>query len=780
MTPGYDRSMSWLARARQVVPGASQTLSKGPAMFVEGAYPVFLERGRGCRVWDVDGNEYVDYIMGLASITLGYAYPAVTHAVARQLERGSIFSLPHPLEVEVSERLAAVIPCAEMVRFVKTGSEADAAAVRVARAATGRDEVLVCYDPDTEILTEEGFRRIYALQIGDRVATLNPATGVLEYQPVLRLTSRYYQGQLVHFHGKRVDLLVTPDHHIYREFRDGSGRASFRLVEAGTALHRSRQITMTAGARWTGARCDVIRIPSARVVRRTHRRDRRRGHPTKGITEFDPRLFLRFLGYYVTEGWCQKAKRPRYEIHLAQNPGACRERMLETIRALGFQPRLSANHISFASKDLWHFLQSCGDGASFKQIPTWIKQLDSSLLEELFEAMIDGDGTRGPDGRPKKFYSTSKILADDVCELALKLGYSATVGRHFARSLARAPHRPNAIYHVSLSRRVQRVISSGRIATVPYDGMVYCLTVPNHLVFARRNGRAVWSGNCGYAGWHDWYAITTPRSKGIPKDFSRLVVPFDYNDLASLEAALAEHHGRVAAVIMEPVLLDAPAPGFLAAVKAAAHRHGALLIFDEIVSGFRWAVGGAQEYFGVVPDLATFGKGMANGLPLAAVVGRAELMREFDDIFVSSTFGGDTLALAACLATLDEYQTQPVIDRLWRMGRRFQDGFRAVAARLGVPARVVGYPVHPKIVFDHGSPETQRLLMSLFLQESAARGAMFHFAGFNISYSHGEADVDETLAACESALRVLGEALADGRIAERLRGTPYAEAFRRS
>src|SRR5262245_29379925 len=139
----FERSLSWLARAREVVPGASQTLSKGPGMFVEGAYPVFLERGRGCRVWDVDGNEYVDYILGLASITLGYAYPAVTLAVTRQLEQGSIFSLPHPLEVLVSERLRDLIPCAEMVRFVKTGSEADAAAVRVARAATGREVIAI-------------------------------------------------------------------------------------------------------------------------------------------------------------------------------------------------------------------------------------------------------------------------------------------------------------------------------------------------------------------------------------------------------------------------------------------------------------------------------------------------------------------------------------------------------------------------------------------------------------------------------------------------------------
>ena len=246
------------------------------------------------------------------------------------------------------------------------------------------------------------------------------------------------------------------------------------------------------------------------------------------------------------------------------------------------------------------------------------------------------------------------------------------------------------------------------------------------------------------------------------------------------EAIVKEGPESVSAVIMEPVLLDAPASGFLAGVKAAAHRHGALLIFDEIVSGFRWAVGGAQEHFGVVPDLATFGKGMANGLPLAAVVGPRELMREFEDVFVSSTFGGDTLALAACLATLGVYGREPVIEHLWRMGRRFQDGFGALAARLGVPVQTVGYPVHPKVVIDHRSPEAQRLLMSLFLQETAARGVIFHFAGFNVSYSHTEADVDQTLDACADALRVIGEALADGRIAERLRGKPYQEAFRRS
>ena len=164
-----------------------------------------------------------------------------------------------------------------------------------------------------------------------------------------------------------------------------------------------------------------------------------------------------------------------------------------------------------------------------------------------------------------------------------------------------------------------------------------------------------------------------------------------------------------------------------------------------------------------MPDLATFGKGMANGLPLAAVVGPRELMREFEDIFVSSTFGGDTLALAACRATLDDYRASPSIEHLWRMGRRFQEGFGALPRGSACPRGCIGYPVHPKVVIDHPSPEAQRLLMSLFLQETAGARRIVHFAGFNISFSHGEADVDETLDACAAALRAVGEALADGR-----------------
>lgn len=139
----YTKSQEWLAHARRVTPGGAQTLSKMAERFPEGAYPAFLEYGSGPKVVDIDGNEYLDYICGLGAITLGYSNDTVDEAVAAYLGAPS-FSLPHMLETEVAEKLANLIPCAEMVRFTKTGSEASEAAIRVARAVTGRDVILTC------------------------------------------------------------------------------------------------------------------------------------------------------------------------------------------------------------------------------------------------------------------------------------------------------------------------------------------------------------------------------------------------------------------------------------------------------------------------------------------------------------------------------------------------------------------------------------------------------------------------------------------------------------
>lgn len=422
-----SRSYELKARARRLIPDCSQTFSKGPTQFVQGVAPAFLVRGEGSHVWDADGNEYIDYPMALGPIILGHNYPAVTQAVIRQMQDGTTFSLPHPLEVEVAEMLVQVIPCAEMVRFGKNGSDATSGAVRVARAYTGR-EVIAC---------------------------------------------------------------------------------------------------------------------------------------------------------------------------------------------------------------------------------------------------------------------------------------------------------------------------------------------------------------CGYHGWQDWYIGTTSRNKGVPKAVRELTIPFEYNNIVSLERIFSEHPGKVAAVIMEPVGVVEPRGGFLQQVRELTHREGAILIFDEIITGFRLALGGAQQYFGVVPDLACFGKAMANGYPIAAVVGRREIMELFDEVFFSFTFGGEVLCLAACVATIKEMQETNVIGLLWAQGRKLKDGYNVLAREFGMDhyTDCVGLSPRTLITFKDIKGADSLVLKSLLQQECLKRGILFS-GNQNICYSHSNADIEYTLRVYRNAMQMLAEAVDSGDALQRLQGKPVQSVFR--
>lgn len=421
-------SEAFAARARAVIPSLSQTFSKGPTQYVQGVAPMFLRRGQGARVWDVDGNEYIDYPMGLGPVILGHNYPAVTDAVTRQLREGVSFTLPHPLEVEVAEQLVEMIPCAEMVRFGKNGSDATAGAVRVARAYTDRDLI------------------------------------------------------------------------------------------------------------------------------------------------------------------------------------AC----------------------------------------------------------------------------------------------------------------------------------------------------------------------------CGYHGWQDWYVGTTTRSRGVPDAVRRLTIPFQYNDIASLERVFAEHPGRIAAVILEPIGVVEPSNGFLQRVAEITRREGALLVFDEVVTGFRLALGGAQEYFGIVPDIGCFGKGMANGFPIAAVVGRREIMELFDEVFFSFTFGGETASLAAARATIVELRERNVVEHLWTAGRRLRDGYNALAREAGLDGTTacIGLPPRTTVGFKDRPEGDALVLKSLMQQECLKRGVLFG-AGHNISFSHWAVEIDYTLAVYCTTLGILADAIKTDSVKQRLEGDPVRPVFRR-
>jgi len=427
MSDRYQKSEALLERALKVIPLGSQTFSKSLTQYPYGVSPYFVVRGAGCRVWDVDGNEYVDFINSLASVTLGYNDLDVTAAVRTQLDDGVIFSLPHTLEMEVAERIVSMVPCAEMVRFGKNGSDATSGAIRVARAHTGRERVAVC----------------------------------------------------------------------------------------------------------------------------------------------------------------------------------------------------------------------------------------------------------------------------------------------------------------------------------------------------------------GYHGWQDWYIGSTARNRGVPQATRDLTHAFTYNDAASLEKLLLAYPGEFAAVILEPMNVAEPQQDFLDAVARLTRQHGALLVFDETITGFRYADGGAQEYFGVTPDLATFGKGLANGYPVSAVAGKREFMKQMEEIFFSFTFGGETLSLAASAATLDKLRREKVCAYLATQGTKLLTGLNQRIATYGVGDFIstAGHPAWSFLVLKDTPQASQWQLKTLLLQEFFARGIL-SLGTHNLSFAHRDADIERLLAVYDEVLPLLGAAAHEGRVAELLRCKPLDPLFK--
>lgn len=427
--PKIEKSNALWEKGRELIPAGTQTLSKGPNQFVDGFGPKYLARGDGAKVWDVDGNEFLDYPMGLGAVTLGHGRKEVIDAITKQLQSGTSFTLMHPLEVELAERVTKMVPCAERVRIGKNGSDATSACIRAARAKTGR--------------------------------------------------------------------------------------------------------------------------------------------------------------------------------------------------------------------------------------------------------------------------------------------------KHVAR--------------------------------------------------------------CGYHGWQDWsidvsYGI---RARGVPEETIALTKPFPYNDLAALDKLLTET--KCAAVILEPVGAVVPKEGYLQGVRELATKHGAVLVFDEVIAGFRYARGGAQEHFGVTPDLCSMGKGMANGLPISIVAGKKEFMEPFEEIFFSFTFGGETTAIAAALATLDVMEKEKYWDHCWKLGKKLQDGYKSLAKEYGVTdiTDCVGLPPWTVTTFVDKAPFTGMQCKTLFQQEMLRRGILFAGSQF-ISLAHTEKDIDRTIAAYSEAFRVLRFGVENAIVDKLLLGKVNEVVFRRA
>jgi len=273
---------------------------------------------------------------------------------------------------------------------------------------------------------------------------------------------------------------------------------------------------------------------------------------------------------------------------------------------------------------------------------------------------------------------------------------------------------------------------------------------------------------CGYHGWHDWFTVSTPKNKGIPKCYANLVHKFEFNNVESLREITDKY--KLAAVIMEPCIFDEPKDNFLEKIRALTHKSGALLIFDEVVTGFRTLGYSAQTFFRVTPDLATFGKDMANGIPISVVCGKKKYMKELEgDCFVSSTFGGDLLGIVGALETIKVLENERVLEDIWYHGLYLKDGYNEIAGQLNVDSRCQGYPCRTFFTFPTGVHK------SLFWQECIKRGIFFGWANF-ISYSHRQREIEYTLEVVREALKVVKENWKNP--IKALRGKPAAEVFR--
>lgn len=284
---------------------------------------------------------------------------------------------------------------------------------------------------------------------------------------------------------------------------------------------------------------------------------------------------------------------------------------------------------------------------------------------------------------------------------------------------------------------------------------------------------------CGYHGWQDWYIGTTARNRGVPKATSELSHVFPYNDLDALDKILSAHPSEFAAVILEPMNTTFPNEGYLQGVIDLAHKHGALAVFDETITGFRYAEGGAQELFGATPDLACFGKGLANGYPLSAVVGRADIMHEFEEIFFSFTMGGEAMSLAAAQASLRKIRSHNVIDRLNATGSRIADGVKALIAKHGCESFlcVAGHPTWTFLAMSDANGSTSFEIKTLWMQEILARG-IISVGTHNVSYAHTDSDVEKLLTAYDEIFPLLRDAVENKAIRQYLRCEPLVPLFR--
>lgn len=284
---------------------------------------------------------------------------------------------------------------------------------------------------------------------------------------------------------------------------------------------------------------------------------------------------------------------------------------------------------------------------------------------------------------------------------------------------------------------------------------------------------------CGYHGWQDWYIGSTPRNLGVPESTRKMTLKFAYNDPESLASLFKKHSGKIACVVMEAMNFEWPAPGFLREVKRLCRENGALFVMDEMVTGFRYSNGGAQEFFKVKPDLATFGKGMANGYPISAVVGRRDVMKLMEECFFSFTFGGEALSLAASLATMAKYRERPVVETMKKNGARILGHVKALIEEhdMGDVLEISGHPAWTILSIKDTPKYGSWTIKTLYLQEMMKRG-IITLGAHETTYAHSDRDIDALLDAYSEVVPIIKKGVRENRLAGMLGCRPLKPLFK--
>lgn len=294
-------------------------------------------------------------------------------------------------------------------------------------------------------------------------------------------------------------------------------------------------------------------------------------------------------------------------------------------------------------------------------------------------------------------------------------------------------------------------------------------------------------GSHPFFSYDDWFIGTTPCDSGIPEEIKKLSLTFRYNDIKSLEALFKTHPKDIACVIMEAATVEPPQDNFLQKVQELTHKYGAIFILDEMITGFRWGMKGAQGYFGLKPDLSTYGKGIGNGYSVAVLAGRRDIMdlggihHKKEKVFlISTTHGAETISLSACLVAIKIMQKNKVAEQLWKNGKKLKDGLLKIISKYDLNSciKILGYEPNLCLDFKDRTGASSFILKTIFLQEVTRLGMLFQ-GYFAISYMHKDQEIKKTLEICDHAFKLYKQALDDGDYSKYLKGKPVSPVFRK-